>query len=304
MDAQTKADLDFRQPFFWFPVRVLLKWPQFIQHQQALQMRVISTEPPPIPLFISHRWQNTEYPDPHGNQRHVIIRFLFEAICLSKGICERFFAYAEPEIVLNPQLKRQLQQHVAFGPRNPAASPSLETALLLNRWLQQNFPFLSVDMDELMAISMVMDDIGIWYDYVSMPQTPLVSDDERSLFEWSLANLSSVIRRSHVLVIWDKQSNDRGWCLYEGVIAEKEALANYDATPNTDWKLAVFDLGFGRNVHPNKQLALFLRRFAEAIAPKNALELQNYFAEQQIVCTKVEDVPVVCKLISDYLAHT
>jgi len=313
VEQRIQAGFESQNAVFWMPVKNLLRWPSFIRHQEAFRIRAITTKKPSIPIFVSHRWIDTNFPDPKGNQRHIIIRFLIEAICLSRGICERFFSYAEPEIVLNPRLKRQIKNHQPdWAARwrhddDPLSllQPKETTEVLLARWLHENFPYLVFETKELMAIGEVLNDIGIWYDYTCIPQKPFTSELERLYFEWSLTKLTSVIKGSNALIIWDKQANDRGWCLLEGMMAENERIASYDATPNTNWKVAVFDLGQGYpDLHPNKQIALHLRQLIKELTPKDSQQLQAHFEKKQITCTREEDFDVVCKLISEYLAQT
>lgn len=311
MDPHIESVSDSQKFVFWVPAKHLLHQP-FIRYQEALSIRAITPKLPSIPVFVSHRWLDKRFPDPGGNQRHIVIRFLIEAICLSKDICERYFSFSEPEIILNPRLRDQIRNHKPslstmvrydddiFAP----LIPDEDIATLLARWLKQNFPFLMFETEELIAIGEVLDDIGIWYDYMCIPQKPFTSKSDELYFEWALANLTTMIKQSHVLIIWDKKSNDRGWCLLEGIVAEKEKISNFDAAPNTNWKIAIFDLGYGYPaMHPNKQIALYLQKLAEKLSSLSLPELQGFFGEKRIVCTQPEDVSVVCKLIFDYLSE-
>jgi hypothetical protein len=291
---------------YWIPAKQLLRLSRFPTHHEAVQKGIVSTQKPPIRIFVSHRWDTPDHPDPQGNRLHIIIRFIFESICLSLGVCERFFSYSEPEIILNPSLSQHIQNHhpkeIGYN-EDPLWFDGFLIETLLSSWLKRNFPFLVVKADEVLAVSRIMSDIGIWYDYTCIPQKPFKPEsDEQIYFNSTLARLSSIIKESHVLIAWDKQSNNRGWCIFEGIVAEKEKVANYDAVPNTNWKIAVFNLdNESNNVHPNRQIAHYLNRTIDLLVKKDVRQLKQYFESQNIVCTVKEDEEVACKLIYNYL---
>lgn len=295
---------------YWVPTKALLRDQRFSDFRGSVLAGFITPHRPKIPIFVSHRWLDVNEPDPTGMQAHAAIRFAVEAICLAKGIAEHYFNYATTEVTLTPLLRQQIQEHRFDLDRVIAMNDPSKmdlgqtTATYLRRWLGQHYPALAFEWDELIQIARVLEDIGFWYDYMCVPQAPFYTPEAQQYFENILQALPQLIKTSHALITWDKEANSRAWCLLEGVVAEIEGVANYNAVPNTNWQIAIFDLGHGSTVHPNQQMALNVHQFAKAWVGRAGAELEREFRAQGIACTRDEDLPAVCGVLSAYLAHT
>lgn len=295
-------------PVYWVPAKVLLRDQRFSDFLGSSLSGFITPDRPKIPIFVSHRWLDVNEPDPTDMQAHAAIRFVVEAICIAKGIAEQYFSYAPPPVALTPLLRRQIQEHRFDLDRvfaiNDRSKMDLgqTTATYLRRWLGQHYPALAFEWNELLQIARVLEDVGFWYDYMCVPQAPFYTPEAQQYFEDILQALPQLIKTSQTLITWDKEANSRAWCLLEGVVAEVEGVANYNAVPNTNWRIAVFDLGHGSTVHPNEQMSLNVQQFAKAWAGRAPVELESEFRARGIACTRDEDLPAVCGVLSTYLA--
>jgi hypothetical protein len=325
-----EKDWDPKKTWTLVPVKQLFSWGKFAPYKDTkLQLRLHMINQlmfdawfskNPIPIFVSHRWDTPDTPDPTGKQFHIVMRFLVEAICLSKGICERFFSYTEPEIVLNPGLMERIQNHRAdllkglremeeFKKYQRPGPLGLPMEVLLSRWLLENFPALTFEVDEIVTIASVLRDVAVWYDYSSLPQKPYASKDEEAYFAWALKHLEHLIPGCHVVAIWDKPAINRAWCLLEGLIAEALQNGSYDASPNTtwfngSWGIANFNLDPKyKNQHPNKQMAHYVRNLKQTFVGMEPGRIVEYFRANDIQCTKEEDLAVVAGILNRFLSQ-
>lgn len=252
----------------------------------------------------------SDQPDPDQSQRHIVIRFLVEATALSKGIWPQFFFYKEPEVRVNARLEaaiRNVELRELGYDEDPEwfEGPGHTMEVLLEAWLLTNFPLLTFDHESISRVSSVLKQVGVWYDYSSMPQRPFGTVLEKNRFDEELHGLPELMRSSHVLIAWDKSANDRGWCLLEGVIAADLGNESYDAVPNTNWKIAVFDVDKSLSgLNPSEQIKRFLCTQARLFQGASSNTIENYFRRNNITCTRPEDLPVVCDLISQYFTDS
>ena len=296
---------------YWLPAKYLFRLKKFVKFQDAAKKRplsLVSNEIPPIPIFVSHRWLTNTHPDPLGSQLHIIARFIIEAICLSRNICAQSSCYAQPEIVLNPALKHHLRAHrpTKYGyNEDPYWTDGISLERDLPEWLKYHFPLLQFNANEIKNIVEVMKDVGVWYDYISVPQKPFVLSpkQEQEHFDVAISNMENYLRFSHVLITWDLESSKRRWCLYEGIVAENEGNASYDALPNTKEKIAVFNFGNEyRRVRISEQIRLYLLNQKQMLTGKVFEELNEFLDKERIICAKAGEEKVVGRLIYDYLS--
>ena len=288
----------------WIPVRRLLLHNQFLKHRQARKQDLTVDVAPPIPIFISHRWHSLRNPDPEGYQHHVTVRFLIEAICLSRRLCERFFTVGSHPVV-SQQLRNALERHHdlhgtdGWQNRIDAGPP---TALLLKAWIAANFPPLHLEAAELAEIAHCLEQVGVWYDYSCMPQQPFNSNEERDDFTSQLSGLSNLIAHSHVLLTWDAGCLSRAWCLYEALVAHHEDEVNIDITPNHPTKLHLeFDDQRAATCHGSRALADNLDGRLTMISGLDADALETTFRNNDIRTSRNEDLTIVAALLSSYM---
>jgi len=322
----------------WIPMKRLLQHHQFLKCSRARSIGMTLPIRPPIPVFVSHRWHSLRNPDPDGYQYHVVIRFLVEAICLSRGLCKRFFTIGTYPVV-NQRLQKIFSD---LAPEWQAGEQKwrvlqdtgqfhIET--WLKNWIASSLPGLFFEKDEIEEIAMCLERVGVWYDYSCMPQKPFQSDAEEEMFDWNLNNLNSLISSSHVLMAWDEESVDRAWCLYESIIAAQDEGFNVDITPNHPSKLFL-DLGgsgvksVGSKELPTKirqrievvpgleinllesgvksvgseELATKIHQRTEELTGLETNEVENFLSKNRIQTALPGDLPRVARLISSYLA--
>lgn len=327
--VMTEKDWDPKRTWTLVPARQLLSWGKFAPYKDTMfQIRLHMSSQlalnawfrkSPIPIFVSHRWDTPNTPDPTERQFHIVMRFLVEAICLSKGICERFFSYADPEIVLNTGLVECIQNHQAdgleglremeeFKKYQQPGLLGLPMEVLLAQWLLKNFPALAFEGYEILTISRVLRDVAVWYDYSSLPQEPYASKDEEAYFAWALKHLEHLIPGCHVVAIWDKPAINRAWCLLEGLIAEALQNGSYDASPNTNWfdvwGVANFKLDPKyENQHPNKQMAYHVRNLKQTFVGMEPERIVEYFHANDIQCSKEKDLTAVAWIMNRFLSE-
>jgi hypothetical protein len=328
---------DPRRNWVLVPAKQLLIWGKFATYQETMTQLMLHTmvqsqfeawfPKNPIPIFVSHRWDAPQasipLPDPLGRQFHIVMRFIVEAICLSKGICERFFSYADPEIVLSSKLRSLIQNHQvkftrglaewphdAWGDDRPGQGifgPPME--ILLAQWLHNNFESLHFESDEIINISNILRDVIVWYDYSSLPQRPFASREDEEYHLWALGKIEHLISGANTVIIWDQPGVKRGWCVLEGLIAETVQNASYHAVPNTrlpnaNWLSAVFNLDPKyANQHPNKQLAQSVHELRQSFLGKGSEYILEQFRARDIKCTRDDDLAIVATIIHRFISQ-
>lgn len=329
MSASMPSNGFEQPPTLWIPVRQLLLHNQFLKYSLGMRKNVTVTVRPPIPLFVSHRWHSLRNPDPDGFQHHLVLRFLIEAICLSRALCERFFTVGRHPVV-NSALRHELSRGRDRGAddhpewqRASAAHCEFDTALLLNGWWLTHHPYLRLEPLELAEIASCLERVGIWYDFTCMPQRPFESNRQRSDFDWYLRNLNELIAASHVLIAWDKTSLNRAWCLYEAVVAHCKQHVSVDITPNAAHKMTVtvqgggiplrefasetpivlnLEQGDGEHlvVQGSRDLAANVEQRASLLLGSSEGDIEDFFRSNEIQTSHEEDLRVVARLLSSY----
>lgn len=69
------------------------------------------------------------------------------------------------------------------------------------------------------------DDVGIWFDYCSLPQRNAVGEDDRSselleFFKFQLSLIPLIILDSQSMFLWSDEGINSGWCSIELLIAQ------------------------------------------------------------------------------------
>lgn len=162
--------------------------------------------PPLLLLFISHRWETPQHPDSTGRQLRGLQTFLralltaVEAMLVPTEERLRLIPSLDAEGALQAvEIARRLLGQGPFTDR-----PALEISAELARRTRPDFR------------AWLQARIGVWLDYVCMPQRPL-SPEDQVLFDRSLRDLDQLVAASTLVAL--RQAGDdypqRGWCASE-----------------------------------------------------------------------------------------
>jgi hypothetical protein len=149
--------------------------------------------PPSAVIFLSHRWESPKHPDPNGAQADALRAFLGAVRSLSevRGGTEDERRAQVPSLLVHGVLQAAyfLDNAIAFGGPEGGA------------WGADS------------KIDVVLDSVGVWYDYSCMPQDGLA---DLSLVP-GLQHIHQLIGESTMLIL--RRPNDhydeRAWCAAE-----------------------------------------------------------------------------------------
>ena len=209
------------------PASRLLDMTHMVRHQTILQESpwLDETQPPIALLFISHRWETLDHPDPEGRQLRAVQQFI-RLVCIS---VEAMVTNHSERLALVPSLYKEgalqaaeiARRILGFGPFSEStASVGGKTARseivsqwsdygggeLFRRWLAQR--------------------IGIWLDYSCMYQKPFAGEEERE-FRHAMASLGDLVRSSQVVSLRYAEDDytHRGWCAAEYFLGSSQSFA-------------------------------------------------------------------------------
>jgi hypothetical protein len=138
-------------------------------------------------IFVSHRWETPEHPDPAGRQHRALA-------ALVTGLCDLWDALiaedASERIRLVPRLDRHgtAQAAVLLSRLNPADGAG-------RRSLRGS------------ARRVLPEHVGIWYDYACLPQVPRTSSEEAA-FRADLLALPELLGAAAVTLVALREAND------------------------------------------------------------------------------------------------
>jgi len=219
---------DVVSSFRVLPAGGVLAMEQMERHQNLKdKVHWLDGEEQPLALlFISHRWETLEHPDPTGRQFKIIQEFL-RRIC----ICvEAMLVPARERLQLVPSLSLEgtlqaeevVRRMLGSGPFAGAS------ACIGGREASQIVKerFRTHGHDKKAFHAWLASKIGVWLDYTCMPQKPFSQEDEPE-FRRSLLALDSLVMSSTVLAL--RQAADdyamRGWCASEFFLASTRSFS-------------------------------------------------------------------------------
>lgn len=169
------------------------------QRRQELEVEPMVPENCYLLLFISHRWETANHPDPTGKQL-AGLKSLIHFIC---DACDALSAQStEDRLRFLPSLRR-------YG--------ALQALLLISR-LSSSISTLGLRIEGKRAHEWLPNHIGIWYDFACLPQKPRLNDQEQE-FQAALLALPSLLQSEEISLIAIRDAGDdyesRGWCFAE-----------------------------------------------------------------------------------------
>lgn len=162
-------------------------------------------QPPPLVLFISHRWDSCAHPDPSGRQLAAIQKLLGAIVDIaSASVLSRSERLRLcPSILVHGLLQAALI--VA------AKDSSDKEDNVWRSWEPILRQIPNVDL---------LDHIGIWYDFACMPLESL----EPASYRESLQRLPDLVRACPILILRSENDHyeERGWCVAEVAAARHD----------------------------------------------------------------------------------
>jgi hypothetical protein len=168
---------------------------------------------PLLLLFISHRWESDQSPDPSGEQFKAICSFLR----LIPKLIEATIVPREKRLALVPdvalegvlqaqEIARRILGFGTFDDRNWVSGAREKIVRQYEHYKGNSEQFQS----------WILQNIGLWLDYTCMPQQPF-SGNERQRFISTLENLDTLVSSSTLLALRsdDDDYSTRGWCSSE-----------------------------------------------------------------------------------------
>ncbi|MGA3246287.1 MAG: hypothetical protein ABSE41_16840 [Bacteroidota bacterium] len=214
--------------FHVISARGLLAMKEMERHQNVREkVQWLKDEDQPLALlFISHRWETLKHPDPQGRHLRVLQEFL-RRICIS---VEAMLVPRLERLHLVPSLAEEgtlqaeevARRILGFGPFSD--EPACLKGQDARRMISERFAFYEKDRPAFR--DWLSGKIGVWLDYICMPQRPLSLEEERE-FQRSLAALDSLVQSSTLVALRDSGDDYpvRGWCASEFFLASAHSFA-------------------------------------------------------------------------------
>jgi hypothetical protein len=171
-------------------------------------------ERPLLLLFLSHRWDTPEHPDPSGQQLRTL-QTLLRRICV---VIRALFADPPQRLRLVPELDREgtiqaeelARRVLGYGPF--AKEGTLGNPAEARTRIREKVRELGPDAFD----HWMLERMGIWVDYCCMPQSPRTAADQ-AMFEKTLMQLDRLLLSS-IVVALRREHDDyatRSWCVSE-----------------------------------------------------------------------------------------
>jgi len=200
-----------------------------MERHQDIRDRVgwlAADEDPLALLFISHRWQTPRHPDPDASDLRSIQTFLGKVASATHALmvdrAQRLGMMESLTAEGDLQAEEIARRMLGFGPfaDGTAAKTGSEAKAMVRE------AFRTLRGDKIAFGDWLLRRIGVWLDFVCMPQKPLGSGDEDE-FRRSLDTLDSLVMSSTVVALRrpDDDYATRGWCASEFFLASGRSFA-------------------------------------------------------------------------------
>ncbi len=229
-------------PGTWYAWSTLVGWERWPRRQEG-QPLATAAHPGQLLLFVSHRWESLDHPDPTGGQLLCLKVGLTLALAAAvlqlgsrqknvksvSGLPETFAEFLEPvlgseEVIALQQWAQQIKAAAECVKEEPSfftTSRRLETPKIL--------PLL----DRIRGL------ILVWYDYASMWQAPR-SQHEEAQFRREILELNSIQAHATTVVIaGDERYLSRAWCFLELCGGMRQRIV--ELTPSWGTRVGVGD---------------------------------------------------------------
>jgi hypothetical protein len=266
----------------WSTMRAWTRWPR----RQEIQGEAVTPDPGHLLLFISHRWECLDHPDPTGAQlRCLQIGLLFS---LAKAVLSRS-EEEEAEFKTGSGLPEVLHEFLdAEFTRTEidALVPWAQAIRRAGKDAEREEAFVdAIEVDEPEEIlDRIRSRILIWYDYCSMLQAPRTASEE-SAFRAEILTLNDIQAVACTVVIaGDSQYLFRAWCFLELCGGMRHRIA--ELTPSWGTRVGLGD-SVTRWAHRSDQLISALATHGLDALSGSGLE-----------STRPEDLPDIARLLA------
>jgi hypothetical protein len=230
----------------WYPWALVAGWQRWPRRQEVEQQAVVPVAGRLL-LFISHRWEALDYPDPDGRQLEAVQVGLTLALAcallrVSGTLADWHTASGLPEVIA-----RFLDRTTTGGETARAVPRDAPSLLEWARGIKEAASRAASEAEFLAqvraaetaevvrALDAVRASVLIWYDYASMYQSPRSAAEERS-FREEILQLNAIQRDAATVVIAGSDEYlSRAWCFLELCGGMRESLV--ELTPS--WGMAV-----------------------------------------------------------------
>ncbi|MEM6925593.1 MAG: hypothetical protein AAF602_01595 [Myxococcota bacterium] len=151
-----------------------------------------------LTVFVSHRWATRTHPDPDGAQLGALQRWIAQ-------MCDVARALTEEDVGRRTDVVPTLN-----------AQGVLQAAMLVLRAVARANPSDAERGRELRDL--LLDRVGFWYDYVSLPQAPRTSAQHAAFVRGLLGIRGLLLAPSTTTIALRTEGDDyesRGWCVAE-----------------------------------------------------------------------------------------
>lgn len=178
---------------------------------------------PFILLFVSHRWDSYEHPDPSRQQIEALQTYTRQIPIVIRAL----FSEREKRLKLVPDLKTEgMLQAEEIARRIMGYGPFSDD---LPRW-ENLSPKQEIEnhvrtLDPESFDQWMLERIGLWVDYCSVPQHPRNATDQ-ALFDRTLSRLDKLLPFVTVVGLRRKGDDysDRAWCVSEILLGAKKSF--------------------------------------------------------------------------------
>lgn len=260
-----------------------------------------------IKLFISHRWETLQEPDPQGDQLRSLAEYLSRVFMIANGYLDKE-SYVAKELKIGESLLAQVNEQNVSTCRCGTA-PYLDLRSLLGH--SDLFYSRVTDIHARRNLYQLLRHVHVWYDYASMPQAPRTAD-EQVIFEQRLNQLADIAGQSEVIILWGAESLSRAWCVLEGIVGQHLHFCAPAATPIRSLRDQFFHqvvlphweqiaTGEARNAgyrgRNSLSISVAVRHSKGEIHGKSEGAILEYFEQHGLTCTHPEDGAIVAKLL-------
>ncbi len=223
--------LDWKTLASYFRVisgREILAMKEMERHQNIRdKVRWLEKDEQPLALlFVSHRWETPQHPDPRRRHLESLREFLRRiCICVEAMLVQRQERLnLVPDLAFEGTLQAEevARRILGFGPfsMGPACGQRRDARKMIDERFRYHQDSRAAFRDWLMGR------IGVWLDYLCMPQKPLAPDEEPE-FRRCLGAIDSLVMSSTLIALRDIGDDYplRGWCASEFFLASEHSFS-------------------------------------------------------------------------------
>ncbi len=225
----------------WFRWSTLRTWPGWRRGQDAVGEAVPCGGE--LALFVSHRWELPDHPDPDGEQFQTLLCGLSVALASAvrladpgrhqsaSGLAELMAASLDVQLKAGWRADRGLRRwarDVVTAARRTTDLDQLAARLA-------SIDEAQMDTEAGGPLTRIRERVVLWYDYSSMFQQPRTAEQERT-FRAELATLAGVQRGAVTVALAPGRDYPfRGWCFLELAGSLRDQLV--ELRPEPDFSL-------------------------------------------------------------------